>query len=110
VGPQADVFSLACIAYRALTGRPAFSGEQLPQVLFDVCFAQPERPLELVEVSTDVERVLAMGLAKSPSDRFTSARAFADALTAAFPGKLAAELRARADTLLAAAPWGSRLR
>ncbi len=110
VGPQADVFSLACIAYRALTGKPAFSGEQLPQVLFDVCFAQPERPSELVTVSHDVERVLAIGLAKSHRDRFESARAFSNALTAAFPGRLAPSLRAQADALLAAAPWGSRLR
>ncbi|HSN31190.1 MAG TPA: serine/threonine-protein kinase, partial [Ideonella sp.] len=34
VAPTADVFALAVIAYRALTGRPAFSGRELPRVLF----------------------------------------------------------------------------
>jgi serine/threonine-protein kinase len=110
VDPRADVFSLACIAYRVLTGRPAFSGDALPQVLFDVCFAQPARPSELVAVTTDVERVLAIGLAKSPDDRFASARELSASLGAALAARLPASLRTRADALIAAMPWGSRLR
>lgn len=110
VGPSADVFSLACIAYRVLTGRPPFSGEQLPQVLFDVCFAQPARPSDLESVPADVERVLALGLAKHPQERLATARQLADALRAAFDGALSPALRRRADALLVAAPWGSRLR
>src|SRR5262249_6172310 len=44
VGPVADVFALSVIAYRALTGRPAFSGREMPRVLFDVCYVQPMQP------------------------------------------------------------------
>jgi serine/threonine-protein kinase len=110
VDPRADVFSLACIAYRALTGRPAFAGSELPQILFDVCFAQPVRPGSLVTLSDDVERVLCLGLAKRSDDRLDSARGFAAALRSAFAGSLSPPLRARADALLASAPWGSRPR
>jgi serine/threonine-protein kinase len=108
VDPRADVFSLACIAYRALTGRPAFAGSELPQILFDVCFAQPVQPGTLVMLPVDVERVLALGLAKRSDDRLDSARGFAAALRSAFAGSLSPPLRARADALLASAPWGSR--
>jgi serine/threonine-protein kinase len=110
VDARADVFSLACIAYRALTGRPAFAGSELPQILFDVCFAQPVRPGSLVALSADVERVLALGLAKRADDRLDSALGFATALRTAFAGSLSPTLRARADVLLEATPWGSRPR
>jgi serine/threonine-protein kinase len=110
VDARADVFSLACIAYRALTGRPAFAGSELPQILFDVCFAQPVRPGSLVALSADVERVLALGLAKRADDRLDSALGFATALRTAFAGSLSPALRARADAMLEAAPWGSRPR
>jgi eukaryotic-like serine/threonine-protein kinase len=108
VGPEADVFALAAIAYRALTGRPAFSGKDMPRVLFDVCYVQPSRPGRLAEVSEDVERALALGLAKNSRDRLSSARAFAEALSAAFAERLDARLRQRADTLLMQQPWDSR--
>jgi serine/threonine-protein kinase len=110
VDPRADVFSLACIAYRALTGRPAFAGSELPQILFDVCFAQPVRPGSLVTLPPDVERVLGLGLAKRRDERLDSALGFAAALRSALAGSLSPPLRARADALLATAPWGSRPR
>jgi len=107
VGPRADTFSLAVIAYRALTGRPAFAGKDMPRILFDVCYAQPAQPGRLVSVSEDVERVLALGMAKEPEERLDSARAFAEALKAAFAGSLDRRLANRADELLARMPWGS---
>jgi tRNA A-37 threonylcarbamoyl transferase component Bud32 len=109
VGPGADVFSLAVIAYRALTGRPAFSGRELPRVLFDVCYAQPMQPSKLVPLPDDVERVLALGLAKDPNERISTAAQLAVGLRAAFEGGLDATFRKRADALLARAPWGSKI-
>ena len=109
VAPTADVFALAVIAYRALTGRPAFSGRELPRVLFDVCYVQPMQPSKLVPLPDDVERVLGVGMAKSPADRMVTAAEFAAALHAAFEGGLDAAFRRRADALLARAPWGSRI-
>jgi serine/threonine-protein kinase len=105
---RSDVFALAVIAYRALTGRPAFAGKDMPRVLFDVCYVQPMRPGRLVELPEDVERVLALGLAKESAQRFESARAFAEALAAAFDARLDESLRRRADELLTKLPWGHR--
>ena len=110
VDARADVFSLACIAYRALTGRPAFSGGDLAQILFDVCFVQPLRPSSLAPLGADVERALALGLAKEVDARIGSAAEFAAALRSACSDSLSPALRARADAVLAAAPWGSRPR
>jgi len=110
VDARADVFSLACIAYRALTGRPAFAGHELPAILFEACFAQPVRPGSLVPLPIDVERALALGLAKRADDRMDSAAGFAAALRSACADALSPRLRARADALLASAPWGSRPR
>jgi serine/threonine-protein kinase len=108
VGHRADVFALAVIAYRAITGRPAFAGKDMPRVLFDVCYVQPMRPGRLIELPEDVERVLALGMAKQAGERIESARAFADALRVAFEGKLDLAYRKRADELLAQFPWGYR--
>jgi serine/threonine-protein kinase len=108
VGPRSDEFALAVIAYRALTGRPAFAGKDMPRVLFDVCYAQPARPGRFAPLGEDVERALAIGMAKKPEDRFPSARAFADALREAVAERLPPPLRSRADTLLVSLPWGTR--
>jgi eukaryotic-like serine/threonine-protein kinase len=109
VNTRADVFSLAAIAYRALTGRPAFAGRDMPRTLFDVCYVQPIQPSKLVPMSLDVERVLALGLAKDPNDRFATALEFARALRAAFDSTLDARLRERGEAHLARQPWGSRI-
>ena len=109
VGPVADVFSLAVIAYRSLTGRPAFSGRELPRVLFDVCYTQPMQPSKLLPLPDDVERVLALGLAKDPNERIATAAQLAVGLRAAFEGGLDATFRRRADALLARAPWGGKI-
>jgi eukaryotic-like serine/threonine-protein kinase len=109
VGPGADVFSLAVIAYRALTGRPAFAGRELPRVLFDVCYVQPMQPSKLVPLPEDVERVLALGMAKEARERVATAAELAAGLRAAFEGGLDAAFRRRADALLARAPWGAKI-
>ena len=109
VGPEADVFALAVIAYRALTGRPAFSGRELPRVLFDVCYVQPMQPSKLVQIPDDVERVLALGMAKDASERIATAAELAAGLHAAFEGGLDGAFRRRADALLARAPWGAKI-
>jgi serine/threonine-protein kinase len=107
VGPPADVFALAAIAYRALTGRPAFAGPDMPRILFDVCYRQPTRPSELAPLGEDVERVLAVGLAKRPEERFQHARELSEALRSATTDMgLSPMFRRRADELVEREPWG----
>ena len=52
---------------------------------------------------------LALGLAKDRNQRFGAATELAEALAAAVDDRLDGKLRARADALIAAHPWGTRL-
>ena len=105
---RSDVFSLAAVTYRAATGNPPFAGSGTPQVLLNVVVRTPVRPAQLApELPADVERVLAIGLAKEPRDRFATVEAFALALSAAVRGELTGAERRRADALIEANPWGT---
>ncbi len=107
---RADGYALAAIAYRCLTGHPAFTGKDVPTTLYDVVYKMPTRPsLLAAELGADIDRVLAVGLAKDRAARFDTAAAFAEALAAAIEDKLDARLRARADALVVAHAWGHRL-
>lgn len=104
---RSDVFSLAAVAYRALTGRPAFPGEDTPRIMFDVAYRQPDKPsLQAEGIPSDVDLALAVGLAKDPDERFESAPAFAQALALATKRRLSPSVRLRAIGLLARQPWG----
>jgi serine/threonine-protein kinase len=104
----ADVFSLGAVAYRVVTGRRPFAGQDVPQMLFQVVFMQPLRPRDVApSVPRDVESVLAIALAKQPRDRFASAEEFGEAFVLAAKGKLPEMLRIRADKLLNELPWGA---
>lgn len=107
VDHRADVFALSAISYRTLTGRPAFSGPDQYAILYSIVHEQPARPSELCMLPQDVERVLALGLAKDPARRFQSAAELARALDQAQYNALSDALRARAEALLAELPWGS---
>ena len=107
VDHRADVFALAAIAYRVLTGRPAFSGPDQYTILYSIVHEQPARPGDLEMLPADVELVLALGLAKEPAERFQSARELARALGQAQHNALGEELRQRARAVLEKAPWGS---
>ena len=73
VDHRADVYSLAAILYRSVTGHPAFTGKDVPTTLYDVVYRVPTQPSMLAPVPGDVDRVLALGLAKEPRDRFATA-------------------------------------
>ena len=109
VDHRSDVFALGVVAYRVLTGRPAFMGPDSVQTLFNVAFMQPPRPSEAVQVGLDVERVLALALAKRRELRLSTAREFAAALAKAFSEELDEDRRQAADRLLAEHPWGSEI-
>lgn len=106
VDHRADVFSLAIVLYRALTGRPAFTAPDSASTLYNVAHVQPARPSEFVRIDLDVERVLALGLAKERERRFSSSLMFATALREAARQRLDERLRKDADALIEENPWG----
>ncbi len=102
---RTDMFAVGVIAYRALTGRPAFSGDSEGQILYRVVHAMPPRPSSVVSCPVEIDAVLAVALAKNPEDRFDRAAELADALDAAAKGRLDPAIAARAERVLARHPW-----
>ncbi len=110
VDHKADLYALAAIAYRCITGRPPFMGDEVAKVLMDALTKTPESPSAFARIPIEVELVLAIGLAKRRSERFASATEFADALKRAERGALDDVTRARGWSLLKQYPWGERIR
>ncbi len=110
VSPRSDVFSLAAVVYRALTGQRPFVGANPRAIVREVQDQQPPRPSSLVTLPADVDLVLALGLAKDADSRPASAGAFATALALALRGRLSARLRRRASALVSTRPWGAERR
>lgn len=77
VGPAADQFSLAVIAYLLVTGRLPWIGSSALQVLEQVMHARPH-PIE--QGMPAVETVLLRGMAKRPEHRYASTLALVRAL------------------------------
>jgi serine/threonine-protein kinase len=108
---RTDLFALAVIVYRALTGRPAFTGDSVPAVLYQVVRRMPPAPSESGRsFPEEVDLVLGIALAKDPWDRFDSAAELADALDKAFRNKLPGALRERAERVLEKHPWDAEVK
>jgi eukaryotic-like serine/threonine-protein kinase len=105
VDGRADVFALGAVAYRAITGRPAFTGPDVVSILLYAAQRQPLRPSLLVDLPEDVELVLGLALAKDRKDRLGSVAELADAFRRARAGELGNPLRIRALELLSRVPW-----
>lgn len=105
VDHRADLYGLAAVLYRCLAARPPFVNESLPALINKVINEMPPRPSALGRVSSDVEAVLAIGLAKNPALRFDSGAALADALAMALRLELPPDLRERAAEVTRLHPW-----
>ncbi len=101
---RTDVYGLAAIAYRALTGEPPFAGE-LPGILRSVTESMPPAPSAMIPIPSDIDLVLAIGLAKPRELRFSSVLELSSAFLRAVRGELPERLRIRARALLAETPY-----
>jgi serine/threonine-protein kinase len=87
VGPSADVYSLTCLLYESITGRPPFETGDLRQLMTAHMFSQPPRPSIMRRgINRAFDDVIARGMAKTPGERFGSAGELAKATTAAVDG------------------------
>ncbi len=107
---RCDLYALAVVTYRLLTGRPAVVPGDAPAMIHEVVYRVPPQPSSIAAVSAQVEAVLAIGLAKSPDDRFATAGEFAAALAEAVANVLPEPLMERSEAILRRAPWGSWIR
>lgn len=85
VGPAADIYSLACLLYEILTGRPPFEADgDLRQLMSAHMFSPPPRPSAMRRgITSAFDDVVAHGMAKNPSGRYATAGDLAKATTAA---------------------------
>jgi serine/threonine-protein kinase len=109
VDHRTDLYALAAIAYRVLTGHAPFSGGEIADMLYRVVHTAPRRPSSLASLHADVDLVLAIGLAKDPADRFPTAVELSDALAFAFDGALSAATRTRGHALTIDGAWARQL-
>ena len=106
-----DLYALAAIAFRALTGQPPYPPGEIAETLYKVVHTAPPRPTSITpSLPVDIELVLAIGLAKRPADRFQTAYELASALAAAFTGTLPPTIRARGEDLVRAGAWAKVVR
>ena len=88
VDGRADVYSLTCVLYEALTGRTPFERESELAVLFAHLHEQAPRASDLrPELPPGLDHVLRTGTAKEPKERYASCAG----LVAAARGALAGE-------------------
>ncbi|HEY0831538.1 MAG TPA: serine/threonine-protein kinase [Candidatus Dormibacteraeota bacterium] len=84
VGPAADRYALATIAYEMLTGVIPFDGEGLMELLYAHVHREPVPPsARNHKLGPRVDAVIMRGLAKDPAARWESCTAMVDALSAA---------------------------
>ena len=107
VDHRTDLYSLAAVAYRSLTGYTLFPGGEVADMLYKVVHSAPRRPTALGTFDPDIDLALAIGLAKDPSNRFATATELADAVEAALAGQLPDPLRERARKLERDGAWAS---
>ena len=107
VDVRSDVYALGVILYRLVTGVPAVVPSDVPSMLQEVAFRMPPQPSKRGKVSSSIETVLAVALAKNSAQRFASAGELALAFSKAVDGRLGLDIVQRAEAVLVALPWGA---
>lgn len=105
VDARADIYALAAVAYRSVTGHLLFAAREPAAMIHAVIHQMPARPGSLATVPADVDAVFAIGLAKRPADRFPDAETLANAFEAAIENRLDPSHRENARAILAQSPW-----
>jgi tetratricopeptide (TPR) repeat protein len=78
---RSEVYSLGLTLYEMLTLRPAFEDSNRARLVEQVLRAEPPRPRSLDgHIPRDLELITLKAMAKSPAERYTTARELADDL------------------------------
>jgi eukaryotic-like serine/threonine-protein kinase len=77
---RSDQYSLACVLFEMLTGRPPFMGDNAQSIFAQALVDEPRRARTFRgDVPAATDAALARALAKDPAARFETAKAFIDA-------------------------------
>jgi tetratricopeptide (TPR) repeat protein/tRNA A-37 threonylcarbamoyl transferase component Bud32 len=83
---RSDLFSLGCVLYECLTGRPAFRGRNALEISGQVLHVHPPAPSSLrSELTREHDELCRRLMAKDPADRFQSAEELLGALRVMLP-------------------------
>ncbi|MHB8419933.1 MAG: serine/threonine-protein kinase [Myxococcales bacterium] len=89
IDARADVFSLGCVLFETLTGRPAFQGAHAVAILAKILLDDPPRLRDVrPDLPPDLDALLARLLAKEPAGRPADAAAVLSALRGLGSGTL----------------------
>lgn len=82
-----DIYSLAAITFRMLTGRPPFAAQDIDRLLKAQKTGLTIRPSNLrLDIKPEADDVLAKAMSYDPAERYANAREFGDALYNALSG------------------------
>jgi serine/threonine-protein kinase len=85
IDQRADLYSLGCIFYELLTGKPPLVGEGAGEIIAMHMFTEPDPPSSVVRgIDPGLEKIVMKLLAKDPGDRYASAADVSNALSAVF--------------------------
>jgi streptogramin lyase len=89
IDARADVYSLGCLVYESLTGTPPYPRELEVGVLWAHVEEPPPKPTQArPELPAAIDNVVALAMAKDPSERTPSAGEVAAGLRAALRGEV----------------------
>ena len=84
---SADIYALACVLHECLTGTRPFPGDSAEQQITAHLMTPPPRPSLITQgVPTNLDAVVARGMAKNPYDRYPSPMGLAHAARTALTG------------------------